>query len=125
MSAFGAASRQARLAEGLKRLRLASGLTGDKVGSELGLNQSTISRIENGRQRVSVPQVHRWCVATGASEEQLADLLALAEDALLGPQSWEAVSGTGSTNLQAETAEIEAAAALVCVYQPAGVPGLL
>jgi transcriptional regulator with XRE-family HTH domain len=125
MNAFGAASRQARLAEGLKRLRLASGLTGDKLAAELKLSQSTISRIENGRQRVSVPQVHRWCVGTGASEERLAEMLTLAEDALVGPQSWEAVIETGSTNLQAETAQIEAAAALVCVYQPAGLPGLL
>jgi transcriptional regulator with XRE-family HTH domain len=125
MKAFGAASRHSGLAEGLKRLRVASGLTGDQLGAELDLSQSTISRIENGRQRVSVPQVHRWCVATGASEQRLAEMLVLAEDALVGPRSWEEVTETGSTNLQAETADIEASAALVCVYQPAGLPGLV
>jgi transcriptional regulator with XRE-family HTH domain len=123
VSAFG--NRQ-RLAEELKRLRVLSGISGRELGRRIGLDQSTISRIERGeQQRVSVAQVVAWSKATEAPEERQAELLALAENILVGPTSWEAASETGSTDFGQETAELEARTGLLSNYQPAAIPGLL
>ena len=58
-------------------------------------------------------------------DEQLTALLALNEEIQVGPRSWEEASETGSTNLVAETAELESRTGLLLNYQPAAVPGLL
>jgi transcriptional regulator with XRE-family HTH domain len=126
MSAFGtvAQSRQ-RLAEELKRLRVASGLTGRQIAPLIDVEQSTVSRVERGQQRVTVQQVALWCKATGASDEKQAELLALAEDILVGPQSWQDASETGSTDIQPEIAALEAKTRLLSIYEPAAFAGLL
>jgi transcriptional regulator with XRE-family HTH domain len=125
MSAFGAGAQSRHLAEELKRLRIASGLTGRQIAPLIGVKQSTISRIEGGLQRVSFQQVALWCKATGASDEKTAELLALAEDILVGPRTWRDASETGSTDLQPEIAKLEAKTGLLSIYEPAAFPGLL
>jgi transcriptional regulator with XRE-family HTH domain len=125
MSAFRTGPQQRRLAEELKRLRIGAGLSGRQIAPQLGVEQSTISRIERGQQRVSVQQVALWGKATGAADEKLAELLALAEDILVGPRSWRDASETGSTDIQPEIAELEAQAGMVSIYEPAVFPGLL
>jgi transcriptional regulator with XRE-family HTH domain len=118
-------SQRAQLADALKRLRLAAGLTGYQLGEQIGVDQSTVSRIERSRQRISVSQVDLWCTATGATDERRRELLALAENVLVGPRSWGEVAQTGSTNFQAATQELEAKAGTLSFYQPAILPGLL
>lgn len=125
MSPFQDSPQRAKLAAALKRLRLASDLTGYQLAEQLGLDQSTVSRIERNRQRISIPQVEAWCTAAGASETRRRELLALAEEALVGPTSWEEAGETGSTNFQRETQQVEAKARLMSFYQPAMLPGLL
>lgn len=125
MSALGDRQRRKRLADELKRLRALSGLSGRVLGPLVGVDQSTISRIERGEQRVSLPQVIAWCKATGAPDESQARVLALAEEILIGPTSWEAASETGSTDFAREVAELEAMTGLLSNYQPAAMPGLL
>jgi len=125
MSAFGAGPQVRRLAEGLKRLRVAAGLTGRQMAPLIGVEQSSVSRIERGLQRVSMQQVALWCKATDADSERQAELLALAEDILVGPKSWGEASGDGSTDLQPEVADLEARTGLLSIYTPAGFPGLL
>jgi len=125
MSAFGNETQQRRLAEELKRLRLVSGLSGKDLGAQIGVEQSTVSRIENGKQRTSVPHVIRWLEVTGASPEVTAEVAALAEKALTGPTSWAEASETGSTNFSRDTQDLEAKTGLLSFYQPASIPGLL
>jgi transcriptional regulator with XRE-family HTH domain len=126
VSAFGNRPQRQRLADELKRLRVLSGISGRELGRRIGVDQSTISRIERGEQRrVSVAQVVAWSKATEAPEERQAELLALTEDILTGPRSWEAASETGSTDYQRETQELEARTGLLSNYQPAAMPGLL
>lgn len=125
MSAFGTEPQARRLAEELKRLRVAAGLTGRQLAPQIGVEQSTISRIEHGLQRVSVRQVALWGKATSATDERIAELLALAEDILVGPRSWRDASETGSTDLQPEIADLEARTGTLSIYQPAALPGLL
>lgn len=125
MSAFGNEQQQRRLAEELKRLRILSGLKGRPLAAKIGVEQSTISRIENAQQRVSIAQVIAWRKATGAPEEREPELIKLAEEVLLGPKSWEAASETGSTDFASDTRELEARTGLLSIYQPAAIPGLL
>ena len=125
MSALGDRQQRRRLADELRRLRSLSGLSGRELGSRIGIDQSTISRIERAEQRVSLAQVMAWSKATEAPEERQAELLALAEEILTGPKSWEAASETGSTDFSREVAELEAKTGLLSNYQPAVIPGLL
>ncbi len=125
MSAFGDRRQRWELANGLARLRALAGLSGRELGRSIGVDQSTISRIERAEQRISLPQVIAWSKATDAPEERQAELLALAEDILVGPTSWEAASETGSTDFGRETADLEARTGLLSNYQPAAIPGLL
>jgi transcriptional regulator with XRE-family HTH domain len=125
MSALGDRQQRRRLADELRRLRSLSGLSGRELGRRIGIDQSTISRIERADQRVSLAQVVAWAKATEASEERQAAVLALAEGILTGPTSWEAASETGSTDFSGEVAELEAKTGLLSNYQPAVIPGLL
>lgn len=125
MSLFGARRQREELAAGLKRLRSLSGLSGRDLGERMGVDQSTVSRIERAEQRVTLRQVVSWCDATGADEETRERLLALAEALVAGPATWAESSDTGSTDLQRDVQALEAKTGLLSVYQPAGVPGLL
>ncbi len=125
MSALGDRQQRRRLADELRRLRSLSGLSGRELGSRIGIDQSTVSRIERAEQRVSLPQVIAWSKATEAPEDRQAQILALAEQILTGPTSWEAASETGSTDFGREVAELEARTSLLSNYQPAALPGLL
>lgn len=125
MSAFGDRQQRRRLALELKRLRALSGISGRELGRRIGVDQSTVSRIERDEQRVSLPQVVAWAKATEAAEDEQARLLTLAEAVIAGPQSWEDASETGSTDFAGETAQLEARTGLLSVYQPAAIPGLL
>ena len=126
MSALGDRQQRRRLADELRRLRSLSGLSGRELGSRIGIDQSTISRIERADQRVSLAQVVAWAKATEAPEERQATVLALAEEILTGPTSWETASETGSTDFAKETAELEnQPTGLLSNYQPAAIPGLL
>lgn len=125
MSAFGGKRQRDDLAAALKRLRALSGLSGRALGGVIGIDQSTVSRIERGEQRVSMAQVAAWAKATNAADEEQAQVLTLAEAILAGPTSWEEASETGSTDFARDTAELEARTGLLSNYQPAAVPGLL
>lgn len=122
---------QARLGQELKRLRVTAGLSGRQLAPHLGIEQSGVSRIEHGQQRPSIQQVALWCKATDASNERTAELLALAEEILVGPQTWREASEAGSadqtsfTDIQPEIAAIEAKAGAISIYEPAAFPGLL
>lgn len=104
---------------------MVTGLSGRELGRRIGVDQSTVSRIENAQQRVSITQVIAWRKAAEAPEELEPEVITLAEAVLLGPKSWEAVSETDSTNFAYDTQELEARTGLLSNYQPAAVPGLL
>lgn len=125
MSAFGNKRERDELAAGLRRLRSLAGLSGRELGSMIGVDQSTVSRIERGEQRATLAQVVAWAKATSAPDETQAQLLSLAEKALAGPQSWKEASETGSTNFARDTQELEARTRVLSFYQPASIPGLL
>ncbi|GIJ47560.1 transcriptional regulator [Virgisporangium aliadipatigenens] len=122
MSAFGETTQRRRLGQALSRLRKTAGLSQPQLSAALKLSQPKVSRIESGAAPVTLAEVDAWCRATRASDQRRQELLTLAEAALLGPTSW---SETEDNDLQRSTAEFEATAALISVYQPAILPGLL
>jgi transcriptional regulator with XRE-family HTH domain len=113
------------LARELKRLRLAAGLSTPVLAQRIGVHQTTISRIEAGKKRVSLQQVDAWCDAVDADRSTRRDLLKLAEEVLVGPRSWAAAGDGTTTDLQREIAKYEAAAGVISFYQPVSIPGLL
>jgi transcriptional regulator with XRE-family HTH domain len=123
MVAFGDSGKREELGRALHRLRVNAGLSQPRLAELTELAQSKISRIESGKQRIRVPEVDAWCRATGTSDERRQELLGLAEDTLVGPQSWDEVEE--DSELQRTTAEMEAQAGLISVYQPSILPGLI
>lgn len=123
MDAFGVAAQRERLGRALGRLRVNAGLSQPQIAAKLGLSQSKVSRVESGKQRVTVPEVDQWCRETGATDERRGELLALAEEALLGPTSWDQVGNDAGQ--QQRAGDMEARAGLISVFQPVILPGLL
>ncbi len=123
MVAFGESARREELGRALSRLRVTSGLSQPQLAEKLGLSQPKVSRIEAGKQRIRVPEVDAWCRATSTTDDRRQHLLGLAEDALVGPMAWDEAGE--EVELQRSTAEMEAKAGLISVYQPAVLPGLV
>lgn len=59
----------AAIASRLKAIRLAKNIGQKEVADQLGLSPSVISRMENGKRRMSVDQLGRWAAALGCNAE--------------------------------------------------------
>ena len=82
-------SRQEQLGRTLRSLRKAAGLTHTTIAAELGVAQSTISRLESGKALPSPDHLDRWAAATGATTEQRLHLDALAQAAAAEKATWQ------------------------------------
>lgn len=70
------AARQ-RLADRLRELRVAAGISGVEFARRAGWRDSSnVSKIERGVRPASVEHVRLWCAICGASEQRLNELLA-------------------------------------------------
>ena len=69
------------LADTLRALRRAAGLTGDQLAAQLGWTRSKVPKLENGRQMPSEHDITAWAQACGRPEaaSELLRLLAEAE----------------------------------------------
>src|SRR5260221_3092018 len=68
------------LAETLRALRKAAGLTGDQLAAKLGWTRSKVPKLENGRQMPSEDDIAAWAQACGRPEAA-SELLTLLGDA--------------------------------------------
>jgi transcriptional regulator with XRE-family HTH domain len=68
------------LAETLRALRRAAGLTGDQLAAQLGWTRAKVPKIENGRQMPSEADVTAWAQACG-QPDAANDLLAMLAEA--------------------------------------------
>jgi transcriptional regulator with XRE-family HTH domain len=69
------------LADRLRRLRTAAGLTGERLAEHLGWPRPKISKLENGRQMPTVADITAWATACGdpGAAAELLDMLNTAQ----------------------------------------------
>src|SRR5690242_3391155 len=101
-------TQRAQLGAELRRLRELAGLSGRQVAEAVGINQSTVSRIEAGRTVLSLPQAEMWLAAVNAEESRREAVLSMVEPALNEVATWRTLSSGGTRNLQGEVQQIEA-----------------
>jgi transcriptional regulator with XRE-family HTH domain len=116
---------QRRLAQQLRELRQAAGLTGAQLAARCGWTQSKVSKIENCRTVPQVDDVEAWARQTESPDIMRTDLVDLAGRALTSVTAWRTELRYGRTSKQEEIRDIEASVSTIRAYQPLIVPGLL
>ena len=81
--------------------------------------------MESGDRLIRLSEIDVWVRVTGASASARDELASLAEAAANQISSWRAKLHAGVDQTQRETAELEASATTILVYDHAVVPGLL
>ncbi|MGH8965344.1 MAG: helix-turn-helix domain-containing protein [Actinomycetes bacterium] len=114
------------LGQRLRATREASGLTGAELADRLGTGwrQPKVSKIENGRQLITVEELHAWAATTDADP---APLLTMREKAAAEYASYQdrlAVAG-GVVPIQDELTALARSCTYIAEYQPTLVPGRL
>jgi transcriptional regulator with XRE-family HTH domain len=109
----------------MRQVRTEAGLTGEQLAGLLGVNQSTISRVENGKILPSPELLEAWMKATHTSEPVHAELADLLEAAATDVASWRRLHRQGLRRKQEAAGEVERAAHTIRTFQPVCVPGLL
>lgn len=115
---------QYRLALGkqLKTLRHSVGLSGPELAAILGVSQSKVSKIENGRTTPSIEDVVQFAEAMNASPEVTDELVTHARELVTKVRGWKGLFGGGARQRSRQMSEIEAASEFVRAFQPALVP---
>jgi len=109
----------------MRHLRLEAGLTGEQLAGLLGVNQSTISRVENGKILPSPELFAAWAKTTHASAATHAELADLLESTATEVASWRLLHRQGLRRKQEAAGEVERDALAIRTFQPVCVPGLL
>jgi|SRR5579875_691300 len=127
-SSSSSSAQQARqaLADQLREIRLAAGLTGRALAAEAGWHGvSKVSKIEHGVRPPSSDDVRTWCRVCRTSPERVEELLA-EQRAVAGMWvSYQRLNRAGLRKAQESVRPRYERAALVRSYQPKIVPGLL
>lgn len=113
------------LTSALHDLRMASGLSGDRLARRCGMSQSKVSRIETGRLLPSVVDVEQILTALEVDSATRRELLALARVANAEYQDVRASVRRGLHHRQRELAALEANATQVRHFLPTLITGLL
>ncbi|PDP86567.1 transcriptional regulator [Glycomyces fuscus] len=118
---------RSELAEALRSLRRASGLTGARLAVRSGMSQAKVSKIENGRVLPSALDVERILRALDVppGEEETARLLELARVANTDYQGFRTALQRGLGETQRDLAAIEASASTIRFFLPCMITGLL
>jgi len=115
-----------RLADELKHLRQAAGLSGARLAERLGWVQSKVSKIETLKQLPTEDDVRAWASHVGASPDAVEELLQLLRRARVEYAAWkESYQEVGVDGVQADILAYESRASRLAEFQPGLVPGLL
>ncbi|MFJ4092791.1 Scr1 family TA system antitoxin-like transcriptional regulator [Kitasatospora sp. NPDC089913] len=117
--------RRKDLAEALRSLRSASGLSGSRLAVRCHMSQAKISRIETGSTLPSVIDVERILAALDVPEEFARELLELARAANVDYTAWRTHARLGLHQKQAELRALEQSSTLMRHFLPAVPSGLL
>ncbi|MFI1863392.1 helix-turn-helix domain-containing protein [Streptomyces jumonjinensis] len=113
------------LAAALRKLRRASGLSGERLAVRCGMSQSKVSRIETGRTLPTVVDVQQILSALGVDRDTAEDLLGLAQVANAEYEDVRASVQRGLHHRQRELATLESSARRMRHFLPAMITGLL
>lgn len=114
------------LAETLRDLRRAAGLSGERLAARIAMSQSKISRIESGRILPSVADVERILKGLESVPAGLVEhVLSLARVANVEHASWRSVARLGMWRKQAEIKALTESSAEVRHFLPIVPSGLL
>jgi transcriptional regulator with XRE-family HTH domain len=114
-----------QLADALRELRGASGLSGARLAERIAMSQSAISRIETGRSVPTALDVERILRGLHADEETSARILELARIAGIDYTGWRTIAVAGLHHKQDELRALERGARSVRMFLPAIPSGLL
>ncbi|MFE5662228.1 helix-turn-helix domain-containing protein [Streptomyces sp. NPDC056431] len=113
--------RQRRLEAELRRLRMASGMTGTQVAAHLLISQPKVSHMETGRRAVSPRDVRDLCKLYGVTDQNVVDSLTeLARES--SRQGWWHAYGDIPHSVYID---LETAAASIHTYESMVIPALL
>jgi transcriptional regulator with XRE-family HTH domain len=113
------------LATALRELRLAAGLSGERLAVRCSMSQAKISRIETGKALPTVLDVERILKALDVPADIVTELVGLARRANVDYVSWRAIARIGPLQKQAELRALERSATVVRHFLPTIPPGLL
>ncbi|MFL6143043.1 MAG: helix-turn-helix domain-containing protein [Labedaea sp.] len=114
------------LAETLRALRRAAGLSGDRLAARIAMSQSKISRIESGRILPSVADVERILKGLGPVSPRVTEhVLSLTRLANVEHASWRSVARSGMWRKQAEIKALTESSEEVRHFLPIVPSGLL
>ncbi|MBV2365121.1 helix-turn-helix domain-containing protein [Streptomonospora nanhaiensis] len=116
---------RAELADRLRRLRAAAGMSGTAVAERLGWSQSKISKVETGRVTASRDDVRLLLDLYRAPKTQRRELEARAEQLNDRYRSLRMLRKRGLHRVQEDIRRDENSTAVVRTFQPSMVPGLL
>jgi transcriptional regulator with XRE-family HTH domain len=119
------AGAQRNLAETLRELRRASGLSGERLAARCAMSQAKISRIETGKVLPTVIDVEQIVRALGVPPPVADQLLVLARAANVDYASWRAYARLGIWRKQDEIKKLSDSARRIRQFLPAIPTGLL
>jgi len=95
------------------------------MAAALQVSPATVSRMESGDRLIRLPEIEVWARVTKASTVVREELAGLAESAASQLCLWRSRLDHGRDLAQQQTAELEASAATILVYDHGLVPGPL
>ncbi|MFJ6697154.1 helix-turn-helix domain-containing protein [Streptomyces sp. NPDC091272] len=113
------------LAERLRSLRVAAGLTGDRLARRCNMSQSQISKFETGRSTPKLVDVERILRALEVPADLVAEITSLARVANTEWQNKRSSWRRGLEKRQTELASLEEQAVALRYFLPAMITGLL
>ncbi|MFI1353327.1 helix-turn-helix domain-containing protein [Streptomyces sp. NPDC020898] len=116
---------RAQLGSALRALRVASGREAKAVARSALMSPSKLSKIENARLAASATDVERILTALGVSAEVKAEYTEAARASATEATAWRLLKRIGVHKGQQAAKALEAQMAMLRLFQPALVPGLL
>ncbi|WP_406219828.1 helix-turn-helix domain-containing protein [Streptomyces decoyicus] len=117
--------RRGELGAALRALRQASGKEAKTVARSAVMSASKLSKIETGKAAPSVVDVERILTTIGVSDEVKTEYLEAVRTESTEATAWRLIRRMGVHKAQHQTRSLEAHMALLRLFQPALVPGLL
>ncbi|MYV57795.1 helix-turn-helix transcriptional regulator [Streptomyces sp. SID3212] len=106
-------------------MRESSGLEAKAVARGAVMSRSKLSKIENGNTAPSVTDVDCILTAIGVSDAVKAEYMAAAREAATEITAWRLVRRLGYSRKQQQVQALESQTALLRLFQPSLIPGLL